>query len=138
MSKTPESKDTEISSQPVFPGGIVERAEKKKLKTVSRSKAHKKWLGLVFKFSVLRNTKFSFEICFDKTFPRKRKFNPQMKNLEPSKIGFFACLSFSARRTTFFLKDLPNFSETFVGVILKVVMIILYFLKSLQTNLFWL
>ena len=138
--RCPKPRDQKIEKflPQLISSGVCRTSGEKKLKTVSHSKAQKKWLGLVFKFSVLRKTKFAFEICFDKALPSKRKFNPQMKNLSPSKIGFFACLRFSAKRTTFFLKDLPNFSETFCGVILKWVMIILYFLKSLQTKVFWL
>ena len=77
--KTPRSREKEISSKLTFEGWCKMSGEKRSWWSFSCSEEEKKWLQLAFKFSLVEQTSFIFEIYFDKLLTSQEKFDPQLK-----------------------------------------------------------
>ena len=137
-SKTPGSRDREISFPPDFGEGCKTRGGNGRCCCLFCSKVQRKWLGFVFKFKAVQPATFEHEIYSVQLFPRENLKNPQMKTQGCFDTRFFACLTFSSKWVTFFSKDSSNFRQYFGGVFLKSVLFILCFLQTLETKRCWL
>ena len=87
-SKTPRSRDTEISSWPGF-WGVREKGTKKNRKVFFALNRRRKWLRLVFKFGLLRKTRFVCEIYFDELSTRQNWSTHKWKISVSRNSGFW-------------------------------------------------
>ena len=134
-SQTPGSRDTEISSWPCFQGMREKGRESRTRKHFFGSEVQRKWLGLVFKLCLWRETRSVCEIYFDELSTRQTWFTHKWK-ISVFGSSVFSLPEFWSKKQKFFHIYSTDFTDYFVSALFEEVMILLFGLKSLETNRF--